>query len=78
MRPLSGQLILAAPRSATLSSSVDTASTATARYMHFHHGWPRIVGGVIWLAVVIYVLWLGTRVVRAIEKLADKLQGRAP
>jgi hypothetical protein len=45
--------------------------------MHYHRGWPRIVGGVIWLAAVIYVLWLATRAVRAVEKFADKFQGRA-
>ena len=77
MRPLGEQLVLAVPRSGTLSS-VDTTSTATARFMPHHHGWPRIVGGVIWLAIVIYVLWLGTRVVRAVERLADKFQSRAP
>ncbi len=77
MRPLGEQLVLAVPRSGT-PSSVDTTSTATVRYMHYHHGWPRIVGGVIWLAIMIYVLWLGTRIVRAIERLADKFQSRAP
>jgi hypothetical protein len=46
--------------------------------MHYHHGWPRIVGGVIWLAAVIYFLWLATRVVRAVEKFVDKFQSRAP
>jgi hypothetical protein len=77
VRSLSGQVILAVPR-ATTQSPADTTSTATARFMYHHHGWPRIVGGVIWLSVVIYVLSLTTRVVRAIEKLADKFQSRAP
>lgn len=78
MRSLSGQPVLPVPRSTALSSSADTTSTATPRFMHYHRGWPRIVGGVIWLAVVVYVLWLGTRVVRAVERLADKFQARAP
>jgi hypothetical protein len=77
VRSLSGQVILAVPR-ATTQSALDTTGTATPRFMHYRHGWPRIVGGVIWLAVVIYVLWLTTRVVRAIEKLVEKFQGRAP
>jgi hypothetical protein len=54
----------------------DTTASARAegsgRFMHHRHGWWGIVGGVIWLAVVVYVLWLATRVVLAIEKLADK------
>jgi len=45
------------------------------RYPHHRHGWPGIVGAVIWLGVVIYVLWLATRVVRAVERIADKRQG---
>ncbi len=76
MRSLSGQVILVLP-APTTRSPANTASAATARFMHYHHSWPRIVGGVIWLAVVIYCLGLTTRVVRAIEKLADKFQSRA-
>ena len=75
MRPLSGQLILANPRPTT-QSLADTTHLEAARFMHRHYGWPRAVGGVICLGVVIYVLWLTTRVVRAIEKLADKFQSR--
>ena len=44
--------------------------------IHRHHCWRRVVGGVIWLAVVVYVLWLATRIVRAVEKVADRYQGR--
>jgi hypothetical protein len=76
VRSLSGQLILAVP-TPTTQSPADTTGTASARFIHYHHRGPRIVGVVIWLAVVIYVLWLATRVVRAIEKLADKFQSRA-
>ena len=76
MRTLGGPLVVAVPKLAT-QSLADTSSTATARFTHYHHGWPRIVGGVIWLAAVIYVLWLATRVVRAVEKFVDKFQSRA-
>ena len=75
MRPFEGQL-LAVPRPAT-QRPMDSTSTAAPRFMHHHYVWPRIVGGVIWLAVMIYVLWLATRVVRAVEKVADKFEGRA-
>jgi hypothetical protein len=52
----------------------DTLSHAevVGRWAHHRSGVHRIVGAVIWLAVVIYVLWLGTRVVRAIERIADR------
>jgi hypothetical protein len=77
MRPLAHDLVVAVSQQAT-HSSADTTSTATARLSHYHHGWPRIVGGVIWLAAVFYVLWLSTRVVRAVERFVDKFQSRAP
>jgi len=35
----------------------------------------RLVGGLIWLAVVIYMLYLATRAVRALEKWSDKRPG---
>jgi hypothetical protein len=44
---------------------------------HRHHCWRRVVGGVIWLVVLLYVLWLATRVVRAVERFVDKYQGQA-
>ena len=77
MRLLGGHLVVGVPHPAT-QSLADTTSTATARFTHHHHGWLRIVGGVIWLVAVIYVLWLATRVVRAVEKFVDKFQSRAP
>ncbi len=77
MRLLGLQLVVAVPKLAT-QTLADTSNAATARYTHYHHGWLRIVGGVIWLAAVIYVLWLATRVVRAVEKFVDKFQSRAP
>ena len=46
-------------------------------FMHHPHRF-RIVGGIIWLAIVIYVLYLATRVVRAVEKLADRSQHPTP
>ena len=66
---------------AVAQNPADTAGSrweGTSRPMHQRHGWRGIVGGVIWLAIVVYVLWLATRVVRAVEKIADKFQGRAP
>ncbi len=76
MRLLGLQLVVAVPKLAT-QALADTSSAATARFTHYHRGL-RIVGGVIWLAAVIYVLWLATRVVRAVEKFVDKFQSRAP
>lgn len=56
-----------------------TASAAPAPPWAMHHHCRRgVVGIVIAAVVVIYVLWLGTRVVRAIEKVADRFQSRAP
>lgn len=77
MRPHGAQLAVAVPQRA-VQSLADTTSAATARFTHHHLGWPRIVGGVIWLAAVIYVLWLGTRAVRAVEKFVDKFHSGAP
>jgi hypothetical protein len=57
-------------------TSASARAEASARFMHHRHGWRGIIGGVIWIAVVVYVLWLATRVVRAIERLADRSQGR--
>ena len=44
MRLLGGQLVVAVSKPST-QTLVDTTSTATARFTHYHHGWPRIVGG---------------------------------
>jgi hypothetical protein len=59
----------------------DTAHTAVPEAQapcvgHRCHRWGRVVGGVVWLAVVLYMLWLATRAVRALERVADKFQGR--
>jgi hypothetical protein len=54
-----------------------TTAVGTAAAPHRHHGWPRVVGCVVWLVVVLYGLWLATRVVRALERFVDKYQGRA-
>ena len=35
-----------------------------------------VVAGLIWLAVVIYVLTLATRLVRAIERIATKFESK--
>jgi CcmD family protein len=39
--------------------------------MYWHHGFG-ILGGLIWLGIVAYVLWLALRLVRALERIADK------
>jgi len=71
------RLVLAG--STPVQNMSDTTASARAegsgRSMHHRHGWWGIVGGVIWLAVLLYVLWLATRVVRAVEKLADRSRG---
>jgi threonine/homoserine/homoserine lactone efflux protein len=59
-------------------TSADTAARVEGGGGWRHHHGCRIVGAVIWLAVVVYVLWLATRMVRAVERLADRSQGRAP
>jgi len=64
---------------AVIAGGVDTASTPAPNWaMHRRHHGRGVVGGLVCLVVVIYVLWLATRLVRAIEKAADKYQGRAP
>lgn len=35
-----------------------------------------IVAGLVWLGAVIYLLTLATRLVRAIERIADKFDGK--
>ena len=45
--------------------------------MHYYGGgWA--IAGLVWLSAVIYGLFLATRFVRAVERLADKLGSRAP
>jgi len=36
------------------------------------------LAGLIWLAAVVYVLTLATRLVRAIERIANKFETKAP
>ena len=36
------------------------------------------LAGLIWLAAVIYILTLATRLVRAIERIANKFESKAP
>lgn len=43
--------------------------------MYWGHGLG-FLAGLIWLAVVVYGLTLGARLVRAIEKIADRLEPR--
>jgi hypothetical protein len=63
-------------------TALDTTGTASAsgppRIAHRGHCWRRVAGGVVCLVLVVYALWLATRLVRAVEKIADKYQGRAP
>jgi len=56
----------------------DTTAHAEAmgRWEQHRPGVHRIASAVICLAVVIYVLWLATRVVRAVERIADRLPPR--
>jgi len=77
MQLIGKRLILAVPMPAGHSPADTTARVeGGGRFMH-HHFVLRVIGAVIWLGVVIYLLWLGTRAGRAIEKVADKFQGRA-
>ena len=80
MAAVGSQLVLVVPITAAQNPADTTGARmeATSRFRHHRPGWRGIVGGVIWLAVVVYVLWLATRVVRAVERIADKSQGRAP
>lgn len=79
MRQSDGLFVLTSPvRTAQYSSDTMAHTEASGRVIHHRHGWWGIVGAVIWLAVVIYVLILATRIVRAVEKVADKFQSRAP
>jgi hypothetical protein len=45
--------------------------------VYWGHGFGfSIVVGLVWLAAVIYVLALGTRLVRAIERIATKFESK--
>jgi hypothetical protein len=61
----------AVPMAAADTTVTTTGAPPPAWARHRRHG-RGIVGGVICLLVVIYVLWLATRVVRAFEKIADR------
>jgi hypothetical protein len=75
MRDSSLQLSAVVPAPSAWTTA-DTAARVEGGGGWRHHRGCRIVGAVIWLAVVVYVLWLATRVVRAVERLADRSQGR--
>jgi threonine/homoserine/homoserine lactone efflux protein len=36
------------------------------------------ISWILWIAAVIYVLYLGSRLVRAVERIADRGEGRKP
>lgn len=44
--------------------------------MYWGHGFG-LLAGLIWLAIVIYLLTLAARLVRAIEKIADRIEIKA-
>jgi hypothetical protein len=80
MNLVGSRLVLVVSTPAVQNVSDTTASARPGepgRFMHRRHGWHGIVGAVVWLAIVVYVLWLATRLVRAVEKLADRSQERA-
>ena len=75
MRLVGSRLVL---QGAAPQSPADTTHMEANGWVgHHRRGGRGIVGGVICLAVVVYVLWLATRVVRAVEKIADKSHGEA-
>ena len=80
MKLVGSRLVLVG--STRVQAAADTAKSehpwAQERFMHRRRGWHGIVGAVVWIAIVVYVLWLATRVVRAVEKIADKVQSRGP
>ena len=46
--------------------------------VYWGHGYGfGIVAALVWLSVVVYVLTLATRLVRAIERIATKFEGKA-
>lgn len=77
MRLIGSSLFLAAPGGVQNPAESTHTQWVTRPGMMYHRpGLRFMVGGIIWLALVIYGLWLATRVVRALEKIADKLQSR--
>jgi threonine/homoserine/homoserine lactone efflux protein len=44
--------------------------------MYWHYG-AGVLGHLLWVAAVIYLLWLATRLVRAVERAADKLANKS-
>lgn len=77
---LVGSRLVSVGSTTAVQNVTDTTTAARpeapGRFMYRRHGWHGIVGAVVWLAVIVYVLWLATRVVRAVEKVAEKFQGR--
>ncbi len=74
----SGWLLIQAVPGAMQSPADTTARMDASRWGRGHRHVHGIIAGVIWLAVVLYGLWLATRVVRAVERMADKFQPRGP
>jgi len=71
-------LLIQAVPGASASPADTTTRMDGSRWARGHGRVHGIIAGVIWLAVVIYALWLATRVVRAVERMADKFQPRGP
>ena len=71
-----GSGVLVVPTTTTDTTQTAAPETRAPWVGHRCHRWGRVAGGVIWLVVMLYVLWLATRAVRALERVADKLQGR--
>ncbi|HEX4601164.1 MAG TPA: hypothetical protein VH116_07215 [Gemmatimonadales bacterium] len=44
--------------------------------MYWHYGFGEL-GHLLWVAAVIYFLWLATRLVRAVERAADTLASKS-
>jgi hypothetical protein len=75
MKLVGSRMVLVSSTPAAQGMADTTASArpeAPGRFMYRRHGWHGIVGAIVWLAIIAYVLWLATRLVRAVEKLADK------
>ena len=76
MQLIGSSLYLARGVAQAPADSVRTHWAGRPPMMYHRPGVRLLVGGVIWLALVVYSLWLATRVVRALEKIADKFQSR--
>ena len=68
---------LVVPTAVTDTTQTAAPETRAPWVGHRCHLWGRVVVGVVWLAVVLYILWLATRAVRALERVADKFQSRS-